>query len=76
MLRKEFCGLAGDLSRRYEPLVVARHAESSQRPVDEEEAAEDRVAWYRPEGAAVLRDAPVVAEDVVLLGVEVRAWSG
>jgi hypothetical protein len=47
--------------------VVSGYAEALERPIDEDEAGEDRVTWYGPERAAVLRDAAVVAEDVVLL---------
>src|SRR5215831_16931199 len=52
-------------------LVVARRPESSERPVDEDQAGEDRVAWHRAEVTAVLGVAAVVAEHVVLLGPEV-----
>ena len=54
--------------------VVARSPESSGRPVDEEDTAEDRCAWYWPEVAAVLRFAAVVAENEVLLGSEMGGW--
>ena len=37
---------ADDVTRRYEVLVVAGRPESSERPVDEEDAAEDRGARY------------------------------
>jgi hypothetical protein len=69
-------GSADYVSRRYGSLVVARRPEPSHRPVNEDEAGEDRIPWYWPEGAAVLRDAAVVAEDVVLLRPEMGRGKG
>jgi hypothetical protein len=67
---------AGHLTRRDELLVVARNPKSSERPIDEEDAAEDGRSWYWPERSAVLRDAAVVAEDVVLLRPEMGREEG